>query len=194
MGQCEFDANMDGICDCNPWQCGDPLEYQGHFYATVSIGGQCWFAENLRNLNYANGDAIPNALGISNWSSTTEGWTVVFGETEPCYSNAPDFDACQSDLALQEYGRLYNWYAGVDSRGLCPNGWHVPTELEWTALTDHLGGMAVAGDALKAETGFSSNGGGSNSSGFSGLPGGFRNHVGTFGAAGDAGMWWTCLW
>ena len=166
--------------ECPPevaeWTCGDPVSYQGYDYATVLIGEQCWFAENLRNESYENGDAIPAGLSFSEWSSTTSGATAVHGEIA---SN------------LETYGRQYNWYAVVDSRGLCPSGWHVPTDGEWTVMTDFLGGENVAGGQMKTTYGWYQGGNGTNSSGFSGLPGGFGFNDGNFYAAGGSGYWWS---
>jgi uncharacterized protein (TIGR02145 family) len=164
---------------CAPFfgDCGDPVSYQGYDYATVLIGEQCWFAENLRSENYDNGDAIPAGLSDSEWTSTTSGATAVYGESA---SN------------LETYGRLYNWYAVDDARGLCPSGWHVPTDGEWTVMTDFLGGASVAGGQMKTTYGWSNGGNGTNSSGFSGLPGGYRDYYdGFFYEAGSLGLWWS---
>ena len=150
------------------WSCGDPLGYMGVDYSTVQIGDQCWFAENLRTTTYLNGDAIPQ-----DWISTTSG-SMGF------YNNGP------------AYGGLYNWYAVDDARGLCPSGWHVPTDGEWTILTDHLGGESVAGGQMKTNYGWFNGGNGTNSSGFSGLPGGGRyDYGGGFSFAGYYGYWWS---
>ncbi|MFM9004640.1 MAG: fibrobacter succinogenes major paralogous domain-containing protein, partial [Flavobacteriales bacterium] len=97
------------------------------------------------------------------------------------------------------YGKLYNWYACVDARGLCPTGWHVPSDGEWTVLTTFLGGGIIAGVAMKstgtiqAGTGLwnSPNTGATNSSGFSGLPGGYRGIVGNYDGMGFNGYWWS---
>ena len=160
-----FLAQFGNSCDVSvepSWSCGDPHSYQGYDYSTVLIGDQCWFAENLRNENYENGDAIPSNLGESEWANTSSGAVAVYNE----------------DASLLEfYGRLYNWYAVDDARGLCPSGWHVPTDGEWTVLTDHLGGESVAGGQMKTTYGWVA-GNGTNSSGFSGLPGGYRNDNG----------------
>ena len=185
------------------WQCGDPLEYQGYDYATVLIGEQCWFAENLRNENYENGDAIPSNLSDSEWSnhltdpswnSTIEGASAVYGEDAGCNDLSPDIDACNPAQSLSEYGRLYNWFAVDDARGLCPSGWHVPSDGEWTTMTDFLGGESVAGNKMKTTYGWlasGTNGNGTNSSGFSGLPGGERYYGGQFFNAGGMGYWWS---
>ena len=185
------------------WQCGDPLEYQGYDYATVLIGQQCWFAENLRNENYENGDAIPSNLSDSEWSSTTSGAVAVYGEgSSTCY-NSPGIDACAEAWSLNEYGRLYNWYAVDDARGLCPSGWHVPTDGEWMTMEMALG-MSEAqanatgwrgtdqGTQMKTDYGWSNGGIGLNSSGFSGLPGGNRHSCnGNFDVAGGSGSYWS---
>ena len=178
---------------CAPFfgACGDPVSYQGYDYATVLIGDQCWFAENLRNEYYENGDAIPANLSDGEWSSTTSGALAVYGEDPGCETYSPDIDACEPAPSLNEYGRLYNWYAVDDSRGLCPSGWHVPTDGEWTVMTDHLGGSSVAGGYIKTAYGWYNGGNGTNSSGFSGLPGGSRYDNGYFYLAGLYGYWWS---
>ena len=179
---------------CAPYfgDCGDPVSYQGYDYATVLIGEQCWFAENLRSENYENGDAIPSNLSDSDWQNSTSGAVAVYGEgSSECYDDSPDGDACDEAWSLNEYARLYNWYAVDDARGLCPSGWHVPTDGEWTVLTDHLGGESIAGSQMKTDYGWYNGGNGTNSSGFSGLPGGFRNSIGAFDVAGNLGIWWS---
>ena len=175
-----------------PFSCGDPVSYQGYDYATVLIGEQCWFAENIRSENYENGDAIPSNLSDSEWENTLSGAVAVFGEgISECVNYSPDGDACDEVWSLTEYGRLYNWYAVDDARGLCPSGWHVPTDAEWTILTDHLGGASVAGGQMKTDYGWYDGGNGTNSSGFSGLPGGYRNSHGDWRGAGNYGLWWS---
>ena len=181
---------------CAPFfgECGDPVSYQGYDYATVLIGDQCWFAENLRNELYNNGDTIPAGLSGYDWWSTTLGAISVFGEGEQylCLDQiTPDGNACDEAWALNEFGRLYNWHAVDDARGLCPSGWHVPTDGEWTVMTDHLGGESIAGSQMKTTYGWLSDGNGTNSSGFSGLPGGTRMDDGNFilaGLVGDFGV------
>jgi uncharacterized protein (TIGR02145 family) len=192
-----LDSDGDGLCDAGdsaplPGDCGNPVGYQGYDYATVQIGDQCWFAENLRSENYANGDAIPANLSDSEWSSTITGAVAVYGEgSSTCYNYSPDGDGCDEAWSLNEYGRLYNWYAVDDARGLCPSGWHVPTDGEWTVMTDHLGGASVAGGQMKTDYGWYNGGNGTNSSGFSGLPGGYRYFNGYFYYAGYGGRWWS---
>ena len=173
------------------WSCGSPLAYQGYDYETVQIGGQCWFAENLRSENYENGEAIASSLSDGEWSSTNSGAVAVYGEESGCNSVSPDFDACNPGLSLEAYGRLYNWYAVNDNRGLCPTGWHVPTDDELTTMTDWLGGDDVAGNHMKTTYGWDDNGNGTNLSGYSGLPCGYRNGSGGFQNAGFSGDWWS---
>jgi uncharacterized protein (TIGR02145 family) len=152
------------------------LNYQGHEYDLVGIGNQCWFAENLRNENYANGDAIPGDLSNAAWEGTTSGAQAI-------YSN----DATN----LATYGRLYNGYAVTDARGLCPSGWHVPTDGEYTQLRDHLGGTSVAGGLMKSSSEDSPSWDGTNSSGFSALPGGGRTSWGDFSNVGSKAFFWS---
>jgi uncharacterized protein (TIGR02145 family) len=191
-----------GVVVAQAFACGDPVSYQGYDYATVLIGDQCWFAENLRNENYDNGDAIPSGLSDSEWTSTTSGATAVFGEDAGCSNDSPDIDACDPAQSLNEYGRLYNWYAVDDARGLCPSGWHVPTDGEWMVMEMALG-MSESeansigwrgtdqGIQMKTTYGWYQGGNGTNSSGFSGLPGGARYDDGLFDFAGYSGVWWS---
>ena len=193
IGDGSGDINLDGCVQLNdlldllsaygdcgseesPWQCGDPLEYQGYDYETVQIGGQCWFAENLRIESYENGDAIPAGLNSSEWTSTTSGATVIYD------GNASNLEA---------YGRLYNWHAVDDARSLCPSTWRIPSDGDWTTLTNFLGGAAVAGGQMKTTYGWNGDGNGTNSSGFSGLPGGSFASNGNFNLGGSSGYWWS---
>ena len=182
---------MLSLFDTYCWQCGDPLEYQGYSYGTVLIGGQCWFSENLRSQNYENGDAIPSNLSNSEWQNTILGSASIYGEDAGCINYSPDIDACDPAQSLNEYGRLYNWYAVDDARGLCPSGWRVATDGEWTVMTDHLGGAWIAGGQMKTDYGWNNGGNGTNLSGFAGLPGGGRYFIGNFDLAGRYGNYWS---
>jgi uncharacterized protein (TIGR02145 family) len=150
------------------FSCGDTQEYDGYDYATVEIGDQCWFSENLRSEHYSGGQPIPGNLDDATWSNTEAGAQAFYGGEEG---------------NLSEYGRLYNWYAVNDARGLCPSGWHVPSDAEYTVLTDFLGGSGVAGGKMK-EAGYghwnSPNTGATNTSGFTALGGGWRGTSGSF--------------
>ena len=144
----------------------------------IVIGTQQWMRENLDVLTYRNGDIIPQVTDPTAWAALTTGaW---------CYYN--------NDVANGAiYGKLYNWYAVNDPRGLAPTGWHVPTDDEWTTLSTTLGGDAVAGGKMKVAgtTRWTTpNTGATNESGFAGLPGGSRSS-GTFGFVGNYGYWWS---
>ena len=142
--------------------CGEVVEHGGHSYATIDIGGQCWFSENLRSTLYANGDVIPSTLTDSQWSNANAGATTIYGEDDGCTDYSPDLDSCDPLVALEEYGRLYNWYAVDDSRGLCHLGWHVPSQTEWQSLISSQGGSSSAGEVLKSTYGWSYSGQGTN--------------------------------
>jgi uncharacterized protein (TIGR02145 family) len=148
-------------------------------YPSVTICSQKWMDKNLDVTTYRNGDTIAYVTNSTAWAALTTGaWCY--------YNNDPSTNAT--------YGKLYNWYAVNDSRGLAPAGWHVPSDAEWTTLETCLGGSSVAGGAMKVSgttTWTSPNTGATNSSGFAGLPGGFRNYDGTFDAVGDFGFWWS---
>jgi uncharacterized protein (TIGR02145 family) len=174
--------------------CGDPLSYQGYDYATVLIGEQCWFAENLRAEHYANGDAIPGQLKDSQWKSTTSGAVTVYGEgtsTGGVIRPGMYDGSYDEESNLSDYGRLYNWYAVDDARGLCPTGWHVPTGPEYTELTDFLGGLSIAGTQMKSSPSDDPSWSGTNTSGFSALAGGYRDYNGNFLYEGRHGYFWS---
>ena len=193
-GDCAIDLDGDGVCDEYYGPCHDleTVAFDGYTYDLVEIGDQCWFAENLRTEHYSNGDDIPANLSPGEWISTTSGAVAVYGEDAYCNNYSPDGDACDPVWSLNEFGRLYNFYAVFDERGLCPAGWHVPASVEWTVMTDFLSGTSVAGDKMKTTYGWYSGGNGTNSSGFSGLPGGLRSYSsGQFGLAGYSGLWWS---
>jgi uncharacterized protein (TIGR02145 family) len=142
---------------------------------TVTIGSQVWTSKNLDVATYRNGDVIPQVQDENAWENLTTGaW---------CYY---DNDASNGT----KYGKLYNWYAVNDPRGLAPNGYHIPTDAEWTQLSDYLGD-GEAGTKMKSTSGWVENGNGTNSSGFSGLPGGYRSSNGSFYTIGDNGNWWS---
>ena len=124
------------------WEEGSPVcdfqnsfTFDGYTYDLVAIGDQCWFAENLRNEHYANGDAIPGGLSNEEWSTTINGAVTVYGEGTSNVGHGSSDEIAN----LAAYGRLYNWYAVDDARGLCPSGWHVPTDGEFMTLEMELG-------------------------------------------------------
>ena len=182
-----------GQGNCNgAWSCGAPLSHAGHDYATVEANGNCWFAENLQTLVYANGDSIPHALADDEWETTVEGASAVYGEGESlCGHQSPTIDACDDAQSLLEYGRLYKRNAVADPRGLCPSGWHVATKSEWEWLVSSYGDDDAAGNAIKSSTGWWGDGGGVNSSGLNITPGGKRVWSGNFSSAGFDTDFWT---
>lgn len=160
---------------------GTMTDQDGNMYATIAIGTQIWMAENLRSTTYANGDPIPNVTDGTQWT-----WQLTTGAWAN-FENNSAYDI--------PYGKLYNWYSVVDARNVCPTGWHVPTDAEWTVLSNFLGGESVAGGKMKS-TGTQHwllvNTGATNESGFSALPGGYRGDPnGEFPAFGSMGNWWS---
>ncbi|MFN5208535.1 MAG: FISUMP domain-containing protein, partial [Bacteroidota bacterium] len=159
---------------------GSMTDQDGNVYNTIVIGTQEWMAENLKASHYRNGDAIPVVADSATWVNTLNGATCFY-DNDSAANNCP-------------YGKLYNWYAASDVRNLCPAGWHVPTDAEWTTLTTFLGGENVAGGKMKS-TGtqywLSPNAAADNSSGFSGLPGGSRNDLGSYSLNGHFGFLWS---
>lgn len=143
----------------------------------VTIGTLTWTTQNLNVDHYRNGDPIPQVTDPTAWANLKTGaW---------CY-----YKNITANGVV--YGKLYNWYAVNDPRGLAPHGWHVATKAEWIALTDFLGGAAIAGGAMKSTTYWSApNTGATNSSGFTALAGGARIADAAFSSQGIWGAWWT---
>lgn len=152
----------------------------------IQIGTQIWTRCNLNVSTYANGDTIPEVTDPAVWASLTTGaWCH--------YDNNPANDAI--------YGKLYNWHAvnNISNGGLAPAGYHIPTDEEWTILTDYLGGLGVAGGKMKSTgtiqlgTGLwnTPNTAATNESGFTGIPGGRRDFNGVFNTISDYGWWWS---
>ena len=145
----------------------------------VKIGLQTWAKKNLDVSTFRNGDTIPCAESASEWEAAGQR-----GQPAWCYF---DNDTVNGKI----YGKLYNWFAVHDKRGLAPAGWHVPSDGEWKRLTDFLGGEDAAGTKMKNTSGWNDNGNGNNASGFSALPGGDRKYNGTFKDVGYYGCWWS---
>ena len=188
---CENDINQDGYvavddlllvlsefgntCYISGIQnCGEPVSHEGYDYSTVQIGDQCWFSENCRYL--------PDVSPSGSWS-----------ETDPYYYvydyQGTDVTSAQATYNYETYGVLYNWPA-VMTEGICPSGWHIPSDGEFIELIDFLGGQVFAGYVMKSTSGWSSGGNGSNSSGFNGLPGG-GGHSSDFLNLHYTGVWWS---
>lgn len=186
-----------GTCDGPEltWSCGDVLTHDGYGYNTVEIAGQCWFSENLRSAHYTDGTPIETVTDAAVWSGLSSGATVIFGEgTGGCAELSP-LDACDETVSLEAFGRLYNGYAVSDGRGLCPVGWHVPSDEDWTVLEDVLDDMGYGGQegvALKTTSGWYNSGNGQDIVGFSGVPGGYRfRNNGVFLDAGASAYMWS---
>jgi uncharacterized protein (TIGR02145 family) len=153
-------VNMDGT-PADIWKCGQPINdsRDNKTYNTVMIGNQCWMAQNLNIGTKIDGSA----------NQTNNNMIEKY-----CYNN--------QESKCDNYGGLYQWdemmqYITTEGvRGICPEGWHLPTYSEWTTLTTFLGGLSVAGVKMKSFSGWFQNGNGTNSSGFTALPGGSRNY------------------
>ncbi len=166
----EFDNNTFVVTDID-----------GNQYETVQIGDNIWMQENLKTSRYRNGDPIQETTLHLNWATTTGAWCW--------FDNNPTHD--------EIYGKLYNWYAVDDNRGICPEGWHVPLDIEWEQLTYHIGGLSTAGKHMK-ESSFNywqdpniPDQFPDNRSGFTGLPGGKRQILGSFSNLHFDGYWWS---
>jgi TonB family protein len=158
-------------------------DIDGNTYKVVKIGNQVWMTENLKTVKYNDGTLIPNIIDNNQWRNLTTGaW---------CY-----YDNYAAHNA--KYGKLYNWYAVSKTtngnKNICPIGWHIPTYVEWKVLTEYLGGESAAIDKM-IEVGNSSwvspNTDATNSSMFTGLPGGARNVGGDYSSIGSGGYWWS---
>jgi uncharacterized protein (TIGR02145 family) len=168
---------------------GSMTDQEGNVYKTILIGNQEWMAENLNTGIYRNGEAIPNVTNNTQWATLTTGaWGI--------YNNDSQYEC--------PYGKLYNWYAVNDSRNVCPAGWHVPSDAEWSTLSQTLDPSSianitgtqsmVAGGFLKSTNAVlwaNPNQDASNSSGFSALPAGQRDSNGSIGSNGNLTGFWT---
>lgn len=160
------------------------VDVDGNVYHQVTIGSQVWLVENLHTAHYRNGDAIPLVIPDAQWKGLITGARCY-------YDNLPSNE--------KTYGSFYNWLAVNDTRGLCPEGWHVPSNKEWAQLTGILGGESIAGGKMKTTgsieqgTGlwYSPNTGATNSSGFTGQPGGYRINYGNYYSIGNVAYFWS---
>jgi len=143
-------------------------DIDGNVYAGITIGSQVWMATELKTTKFRDGSAIPAVTDNVAWGNLTTPGMCDYGNTA---ANAAT------------YGKLYNWYAVADPRGLCPEGWHVPAQVEWISMLDAIGGIYEAGGKMKevGTTHWSSpNSYATNESGFTSLGGGYRNYQGVF--------------
>jgi uncharacterized protein (TIGR02145 family) len=153
-------------------------DQEGNQYKTIKIGTQTWMAQNLNVGKFRNGDPIPEA-------KSAEEWLQAAAEGKPawCYYNNDPANG-------NNYGRLYNWFAITDPRGLAPKGWHIPTDEEWQQLVDMAGGDKTAGTALKSKADWKDKAF-EDPHNFNGLPGGARNSAGEFSSLTTHGHHWT---
>jgi uncharacterized protein (TIGR02145 family) len=151
----------------------------GNVYKTITIGTQVWMTENLKTVKFNDGTDIPVVSDEKAWEALTTPGLCWYNKDEKVNKNL--------------YGGLYNWYA-VNTKKLCPKAWHVPSNAEVTTLMTCLGGLSSAGGKLR-ETGTTHwekpNTGATNKSGFTALPGGYRNNHGGFANIGFFGFWWS---
>ncbi len=153
-------------------------DVDGNKYEVLQICNQIWMTQNLNASKYRNGDVIPQVQDPTQWANLTTGaWCYYVNST----TDGPKF------------GKLYNWYAVNDPRGLAPQGYHIPNDAEWLTLINCLGGASVAGGKMKAVSGLwrFPNTGATNSSGFNGLPYGTRYNDGNWGPTGYGADWWS---
>lgn len=145
----------------------------------VQIGEQMWTTKNLDVDKFNNGDVIPEA-------KTVEEWKTAYKNRKPawCYYDNDTTNGVK-------YGKLYNWYAVKDPRGIAPKGWHIPSKEEWLEISNYLGGERIAGNKMKSTTGWDDSGSGNNKSNFTGLPGGFRDEKGDFNNITGLGNFWS---
>lgn len=156
--------------------------YSSH-YNEVKIGKQVWMSENLDVDRFKNGDLILEAKTADEWAQAGKNKQAAW-----CYYNNDPYNG-------QKFGKLYNWYAVIDPRGLAPKGWHIPSNEDWAHLSNFLGGESAAGKKMKSTRFWANNegesGNGTNESGFSGLPGGTRHSKGNFMNIRNYGGWWS---
>jgi uncharacterized protein (TIGR02145 family) len=146
---------------------------------TVRIGTQTWALVNLNVSTFRNGDSIPEARTNKEWVTAGES-----GKPAWCYYNNNPANGLK-------YGKLYNWYAVNDPRGLAPDGWTLSSDADWATLAKYLGGQGLASIKMKSTSGWSDGNNGTNESGFDGLPGGYRVENGIFLNFGSIGTWWS---
>ena len=155
-------------------------DIDGNLYSTIAIGKQKWMVENLKVIRYNDGTCIPIEMNEDKWSKLTTGAYCVSEKKSKNY--------------MDTFGVLYNFYTVIDSRELCPDGWHLPSALEWKTLIDYLGGVKIAGGQMKE---IESNlwkitiKNANNNSGFSAIPAGGRGRFGSVEEIGNYATWWS---
>lgn len=184
---CDYDKNNDDFSLYNSLPVGSSNITKNE----VKIGEQRWMVKNLDVVTFRNGDSLLHAKNYEEWRNALD-------NEQPAWCFYED-DSTNGNI----YGKLYNWYAVNDLRGLAPDGWKIPSEEDWLQLADYLGGFSIAGNKMKftdhwifiksSSSGNSQtyNPNGSNESGFSGLPGGYRDWGGWDFSIGYIGVWWS---
>src|ERR1700744_2680298 len=184
---CKKESNNNAVPTVSVTDAVPVTDTDGNTYSTVQIGSQVWITSNLNVSHFRNGDDIPEIEDTTAWAQASKE-----GKPAWCYYNS---DAANGEI----YGKLYNWYAVADPRGLAPAGWHIPSDSEWNNLATYLGGNVAS--KMKSTNGWNGNVNGTNESRFAGLPGGYRWYDGNavafydLGAAhdyflGKYGYWW----
>lgn len=178
----EFD--VDSIIFYKPQVHNPPtvVDIDGNVYKIVTIGEQTWMAENLKTTKYNNGISIPLVTDNTVWVSNINNQT-----------SKPMMSWYNNDITNKTvYGALYNWYALSSTtngkKNICPIGWHIPSDAEWTILENYIGTQVAK--KLKSKTGWKDEINGTDDYGFSGFPGGYRGVNGTFYSSGTLGYWW----
>jgi uncharacterized protein (TIGR02145 family) len=184
VGSSSSSSASSAVTPVNPCPAATVTDRNNYTYNTVPIGSHCWIQSNLRVITYNNGDTIPlDVSGTTTGSASGQSWSGLITGAKTVYQH--------DNNNLTTYGYLYNWYAATDSRGICPTGWHVPSENDWNTLRDYLGGQSVAGLKMKSSSGWVM-GNGNNDSNFSGLPAGNRSeNNGSFGSKTFYGWFWS---
>lgn len=180
--QVGFKTNYGSAGSYKPAQMSNDVvtDYDGNVYHTVKIGTQVWLIENLKVTHYRDGTPIPNVYDDDKWPLATDGAYCLFNNDSNAYKDT--------------FGILYNYYAVNNSRKLCPEGWHVPSESECMTLINYLGGKDVAGGKIKdnsSDLWKTENTYATNESGFCGLPAGGRGRLGSPGDIGYYATWWS---
>lgn len=184
-----FFLNINSFAQFNPaLKYGEVKDFEGNTYKTIKIGNQTWMAENLRTTTYRDGSKITIVADSTQWANNFNNSTTL---PMMCW-----YKNDQATHTANKFGALYNWYAinpaTNGNKNVCPTGWHVPTQGDWTTLTTFLG--VDAGGRMKVngtQYWASPNAGATNSSGFSGLPGGYRDSDGSFAGFSKYGYSWS---
>jgi uncharacterized protein (TIGR02145 family) len=179
---------------------GKVKDIEGNIYKTITIGTQTWMQENLRVTTYRDGSKIPVVTDSVQWSNNWNKGKPLQRPMMCWHSND------QRTYTANKFGALYNWYAinpaTNGNKKICPTGWHVPSDAEWTTFINYLDPIADGGENGDNTVGIKMKSTGTNywkypnldannSSGFTGFPGGYRNDDGKYSVIGNYGIWWS---